>query len=279
MKKQNNFGVVMIDLTTYEVIKSESSSKGNQLKFYNNGYWIKLDSHNCYEGLAEDFVSKFLQCIYDFNFVTYTSDKFVYNDEIYTGCYSYNMYNDLGINFVSLRHLFRGNGVPLNIFIKEDDTAKNILNVLNEVFRLTSVDISKYLFDILLLDALILNEDRHYMNLGVVTNGVEYANAQCFDNGSSLFCTNWTYRKTKSLGENIKSARSVARPFSKFFDKQVDACISLGAQPLVINKRALDSLMMSYNNAFYSDELNTRIKCVLSNRLAYYYEKGVYIYV
>lgn len=39
------------------------------------------------------------------------------------------------------------------------------------------------------------------------------------------------YRKTKS------SAMSVARHFSKFFDKQVDACIRLGAKPFKIYKR------------------------------------------
>ena len=102
--------------------------------------------------------------------------------------------------------------------------------------------------------------------------------ALCFDNGPSLFCTNWTYRKTRSLEENIKMASSVARPFSEFYDKQVDACIRLGAKPLQIYKRGLDQLMMYYHNPLY-DKMNNLIKAVLSDRLAYYYNKGVYEYV
>lgn len=269
----------MINIDFMQTVKSESSSKGNQLKFYHNGVWVKLDNPNCYEGLAEDFVSKFEQCIVDFPYVEYKSDEFEYKDEVYKGCYSFNMYGDKSISFVSLRHLFRANNIPLNIFIKEEKVEDNIANVVNCVQTLTGLNISEYLFRLLFLDALILNEDRHYMNLGIVASNKGYSLAQCFDNGASLLCTNWTYRKRKTLEDNIASAGSVARPFSKFFDKQVSACISLGAKPLLINKRMLDSLMLYYNNSLYSDDLNLRVKSVLSNRLAYYYNKGVFVYV
>lgn len=33
----------MLSLDDKKVVKTGSSSKGNQLKFYDNGYWIKLD--------------------------------------------------------------------------------------------------------------------------------------------------------------------------------------------------------------------------------------------
>ena len=49
----------MFDLSSVIPVQNESSSKGNQLKFYHQGYWIKLDNDRCYEGLAEEFVSKF----------------------------------------------------------------------------------------------------------------------------------------------------------------------------------------------------------------------------
>lgn len=269
----------MVNIDYLQSVQSESSSKGNQLKFYNKGLWVKLDNPRCCEGLAEEFVSLFEQCIIDFPSVPYKSEKFEYRDEIYTGCYSYNMYGDSSVSFISLRKLFRMNNIPLNIFIKDEKVENNIISVVDTVQSLTGVDISQYLFKLLLLDALIINEDRHYMNLGVVTNGTQYGLAKCFDNGASLFCTNWTYKQRKTLEENISFASSVARPFSKFFDKQVSACINLGAKPLVLNKVMLDSLMINYNNALYSDEMNFRIKAVLSNRLDYYYGKGVFIYV
>ena len=268
----------MIVLDNISQVRINSSSKGNQKKFYNNGYWIKLDNENCYEGLAEDFVSKFESLIVDFNFVDYKSDLFEYRDNGYNGCISYNMFN-INISFISLRNLFRKYNIPMNIFIKEDSVEKNMLNVIETVGKLTNSDIRNYIFSLLMLDALILNEDRHYMNLGVCTDGNKYITSACFDNGSSLFCTNWAYRKRKSFEENIKSAQSVARPFSKFYDKQVSACIRLGAKPLQIYKKGLDLLMINYHNPLYDDKMNNLIKAVLSDRLSYYYNKGVYEFV
>jgi hypothetical protein len=183
------------------------------------------------------------------------------------------------MSFISLRRLFRQNNIPLNIFIKNEKPEVNIRNVVSEVQRLTGLDISQYLFRLLFLDALILNEDRHYMNLGVVTDGVNFYEAQCFDNGSSLFCTNWTYRKRKSFEENMQSAKSIARPFSKFYDRQVQACINLGAKPLVINRNKLDGFLSNYSNPLYSGERIELVKAVLKNRLGYYYNQGVYILV
>lgn len=117
------------------------------------------------------------------------------------------------------------------------------------------------------------------MNLGICIKENKFGVSQVFDNGSSLFCTNWTYRSRKSLEENIQCAMRVARPFSKFFDKQVDACIRLGAKPLLINKTGLDYLLINYHNNLYSDEQNLLIKNVLKNKLQYYYGKGVYQFV
>lgn len=250
------------------------TSKGNQQKFYKDGCWVKIDSKNCYEGLAEEFVSRFEGTILDFDFVDYESGIF---DDC-CGCSSNNMY-DTDVEFYSLKHIFKAYKIPLNIFIKEQDVAKNIKNVIDAIETAIGVDISEYLFRLLFLDALIINEDRHYMNLGICCKDNQYFQAPCFDNGSSLFCTNWTYRKTKSLEENIASAMSVARPFSKFFDKQVDACIRLGARPLQIYKKGLDLLMVNYHNPLYDDKMNNLVKAVLSDRLAYYYNKGVYEFV
>ena len=269
----------MIIVDSFQSVVSEGTSKGNQLKFYKDGYWIKLDNPRCFEGLAEDFVSKLCSCIIDFPYIAYTTNQFEYNDDIYNGCMSYNMFNDLNVSFVSLRKLLKGNSIPLNIFIKDEDTARNMLNVIDTVGKITNIDISNYLFRILMLDALIINEDRHYMNLGVANKNGRFYESQCFDNGSSLFCTNWTYKKRKTLEENINFAKSVARPFSKFFDNQVEACLRLGAKPLVINKQKLDYLLSNYYNSLYSDEQNKLIKQVLIYRLNYYAGRGVFIYV
>lgn len=268
----------MIDVSGLTEVKFESSSRGNQRKFYHNGNWIKLDSERCSQGLAEEFVSAIEGCIPAFNFVPYRSVQVVYNEDIYNACICSNMYNP-DVQFVSLRSLFRHNNTPLKTFIADSDIAQNIRNVISIVHDLTGLNISGYLRDLLFLDALILNEDRHYMNLGVCSHRGRFVIAPCFDNGSSLFCVNWTYRRSKTLLENIESAKSVARPFSKFYDKQVDALLSLGATPLCISRSKLDYVLQSYSNPLYDDAKVWLIKQVLIQRLQYYLNKGVFIYV
>lgn len=154
----------MLDLSDLEHIKFGGLSKGNQIKFYHNGYWIKLDNQYCSEGLAEEFVSLFCDCIYYLPHVVYHTEKYLYKDNEYNGCYSYNMYDDLSVSFVSMRKLFKTWGVPINTFFIKD-AKMNIVNVANIVEQHTGINVYNYFRQLLLLDALILNEDRHYMNM------------------------------------------------------------------------------------------------------------------
>lgn len=261
----------MIEVDAFKMVLNESSSKGNQVKFYNQGYWYKIDNDRCCEGLAEDFVSYISGYIVDFPYVQYRSEKLSYNDEVFNGCVSYNMFNRLDCSFLSLRSLLRSAGAINGILIKDSCIENNIMNVCNLVFDITGVDFLSYLGRLLMLDCLIINEDRHIMNLGVCycsSSGIYYQ-APCFDNGSSLFCTNWTYRKKKTLQENIDSAYCVARPFSKFYDKQLDALLNLGCSKLWIKSGVVDAVS-SYYNPLYSQELNDRVKIVFLNMLERY---------
>lgn len=270
----------MLVLDDYRKILSDSSSKGNQRKFYVNGNWIKLDNEYCYEGLAEHFVSCFCYCIEDFPHVQYISDRFEYRGNIYNGCYSANMFKDDYSSFISFRSLFKQYNIPKNILISDESISVNIQNTVSAIKQNTGVDLLNYLGRLLMLDCLIINEDRHIMNLGAEYNGVvdKYFEVPCFDNGSSLFCTNWTYKSRKSLEENIDFAKSVARPFSKFYDKQLNALLDLGCPKLKINKSSVDYLLKNYSNKYYSDDLIARVKYILKNRLDYY-EGWCFVYV
>lgn len=192
------------------------------------------------------------------------------------------MFKDDYSSFISFRSLFKQYNIPKNIIISDESISVNIQNTVSIIKQNTGVDLLNYLGRLLMLDCLIINEDRHIMNLGIEHNGVvdKYFEVPCFDNGSSLFCINWTYKSRKSLEENIDFAKSVSRPFSKLFDKQVDVCIRLGLKPLKIYKKGLDLLMINYHNPLYEDKMNNLVKVVLSYRLAYYYySKGVYAFV
>lgn len=265
--------------SSVKVANSGASSRGNQTKFYTSCCWVKLDSARCCEGLAEVFTSKFEGTLEGFPYVHYYPIEVSYLGEPYKACYSQSMYYDPGMQFISLRNLFRSNGIPLNIFTRSEDVCENMMNVISEVRRFTGLDISQYLFRTLMLDALIINEDRHQMNLGVCLKAGRFYEAPVFDNGSSLFCVNWTYRKKANFEDNIRSARSVARPFSKFFDRQVEACIKLGANPLRVNEKSFRQFIDTFFVGMYSNEENERAKRVLLNRLDYYKGKGVYTFV
>lgn len=267
----------MIIADAGNLINTESSSKGNQLKFHIGNSWVKIDSQFGSEGLAEEFVSQFENCISNFPYVDYKSTLVEYNGVVCSGCISENMLNDTTI-FVSVRHILQGQNLRLMEFRRYDNVVDNIRNIVDIVCNCTGVDLTGYFGRLLLLDALILNEDRHWMNIGVCYDRGKYFEAPCFDNGSSLFCINWTYRARKSLLENIRFAESVARPFSKFYDKQVEAVLALGCKPLVINKSKLDYLLASYGNELYDNSKIRLVKDVLLARL-HKYEGVAFNYV
>jgi len=255
----------------------EACSVGNQFKFYSSGRWYKLDSRNNYEGLAEDLISSFEDCIQDFLFVRYKSIKTDWNGVSLRGCYSQDMFTRSDLAFISLRQLLRQARIPYNILIKCQSTKDNISNVINCCRDLTGLDLLSYFSRLLFLDSIILNEDRHPGNMGILYTGGRFYEAPCFDNGFSLFCTNWTYRVRKTMEQNYQAAKSVARPFSKFFDKQVDAVRGLGAEPLRISRAGVSQLM-GYTNPLYPSDVVERSKEVLFHQLQVY-EGRSFVYV
>lgn len=270
----------MIHLDDSFRIEMASSSRGDQRKFYKDGYWVKLDNEGYFEGLAEEFVSYFCTCIEGFSSVEYRTSMFEYNERQFRGCVSKTMFGDKNICFTSIKSLAKSYNVPLRNFVCQNSVEQNIINTVVFIRDNFGVNILSYLGRLLMLDCIIINEDRHLMNLGICYNkklGV-YMEAPCFDNGTSLFCTYWSYRKRKSLEENIEFAKSVAKPFSKFYDKQLSALLNLGCKPLLINKVRLEYILDWYTNDLYPKEVLDRVKAVLLNRLRYY-EGSAFIYV
>ena len=82
----------MIELSKNDLIETKrKSSKGNQFKWTNNGYWYKADQ-NGYEGLSEYVVSKLLEKsnLKRDEFVSYDLEMIKYDGRIYNGCRSKN---------------------------------------------------------------------------------------------------------------------------------------------------------------------------------------------
>lgn len=264
---------VEVDIQDWQMYRFQSSSKGNQPKFYKDGFWCKMDNYGNHEGLAEELVSEFLKCVMNINFVEYKSVLLTYKDinsvEKAKGCISRNMYNNSEYSFVSLRSICRMAGISQSIVMQNSNITTNIVNTVNAIKAITGVETGTYFAQLAFLDSIILNEDRHTMNVGVCYNNrtKTYCVAPIFDNGSSLFCTGWTYRSNKTLQENIDRCLMTGRPFSKFHEKQVEAFLSLGFCPLLISKAMVSSLLNTYSNDLYDEKYVRRALDVLSLRL------------
>ena len=88
--------------------------------------------------------------------------------------------------------------------------------VLEFMDKNAKVDLREYLANTFAVDALILNEDRHFNNLGLIYDGKRFRPAPIFDNGKSLFVGNKRYSQEKAMTENKKKA--FAKAFSGSFD-------------------------------------------------------------
>lgn len=179
----------MITLSNIDRFNSTgSSSKGNQIKYYSNNIWYKIDTHG-YEGLAECFSSCVESCVVDLGFVPYYEEVFNINGGMYRGCYSYSMFDITRYKFITLRSILKNNHISLSIF-KQSSIRKSILDVISTILEFTGINIGKYLADTLFLDSIILNEDRHPMNLGLIydTKLKKYSLVPIFDNGIWVLC-------------------------------------------------------------------------------------------
>ena len=93
-----------------------------------------------------------------------------------------------------------------------DDAIEYVINFVKEQ---TKLDIRKYLANTFLLDMLILNEDRHFNNLGIIYDGTKFNCAPIFDNGKSFLIGNQRAKNLKPLKEKINTA--YAKAFSPSF--------------------------------------------------------------
>ena len=194
-------------------ITDKGTSDGTQIKYFKDNYWYKIDRYGG-EGEAEALASVILKLC------AYPSKKYVTYHQIIIngrpGCMSRNFMRR-NEQFVSLYRLYRNvTGRDLASVTQMMDYDDAIEFVLDFVLTHTAVDLRAYLADIFALDELILNDDRHFNNLGLIYNGTKFRPAPIFDNGKSLFIGNKKYDPDKDIKENKKKA--FAKAFSGSFE-------------------------------------------------------------
>ena len=194
------------------LVRTSGTSDGTQDKYYKDGLWFKLDRYGG-EGLAETATSILLkESSFDSeHFVEYT--PCLINGK--NGCYSKDFLNN-DESFITLYRLYKNvTGRDLAAVCSKIDYDDAIEYVINFVKEQTRLDIHEYLANTFLLDMLVLNEDRHFNNLGIIYDGTNFKCAPIFDNGKSFLIGNQRAKNFVSLEDKITKA--YAKAFSPSF--------------------------------------------------------------
>ena len=174
---------VVVHLNKDVRLEHSSTSKGNQIKWFLDESYYKADSFG-YEGLAEWVVSKFSEAIVDLSYTPYNCCLIEEDGCQYNGCYSKSFLKE-DESFISFAHILELKYLDYSKHIKSGFQS-SFQFICDEIKMVTGMDVSCYMAQNLYLDAIILNEDRHLNNFGVVKGNGYYRLAPVFDNGLSL---------------------------------------------------------------------------------------------
>ena len=206
-----------IEIDERYLVRDSGTSDGTQIKYFMDNKWYKVDRYGG-EGIAEELASILLDNsnLPEGSYVKYK--RFLINN--IEGCVSDNFLKK-GESYITFYRLYS------NIYGKDLATVTSAMDyddaidyVLEFMQKNTGLDLREYLANTFALDALILNEDRHFNNMGVIYDGRGFKPAPIFDNGKSLFIGNAGYDPDKTIEENRRAAH--AKAFSGSFDLNKD---------------------------------------------------------
>lgn len=210
-------------------INDSHTSKGNQLKWEQDGYWYKADAFG-YESLAEVVCSKILVHSNLPQPVCYEPVTILYHGKRYRGCRSQNFKqeNEILIPIERLCRQYTGTGLARTL-ARFADVRERISYTVDLITNITGLsDFDRYLTQMLELDAFFLNEDRHTNNIAVLYNErtKEYRLCPFFDMGLSLLAdTTQDHLLDSAVEKCLKKVQ--AKPFDRDFDEQLDAANAL----------------------------------------------------
>ena len=252
---------------------NRQSSKGNQLKWNNNGIWYKAD-YTGYEGLAEYMISHLLlkSSLRQDEFVLYEPEQIRYKDAVYSGVKS-NDFLEKDWQLITLERLFMtffGQSLYQSIF-KISDPEKRLIFLVEQVERVTNLsDFGVYMNKLFTIDAFFLNEDRHTHNIAILMNkDGRFSYSPIFDNGAGLLAdTSLDYPLGKDVYLQIKEVR--AKTISADFDEQLDLSEKLYGNHLKFHFHAKDVSDLLDGISIYSQEEKDRVRDILLSQMKKY---------
>ncbi|MBD5529969.1 MAG: hypothetical protein HDR02_16455 [Lachnospiraceae bacterium] len=280
MEEKMRVPIIQVEGQTVET--AGHTSRGNQLKWFQDGWWYKADAFG-YEGLAETMVTRLLRETLWTGYVCYEPVTMMWKGRPYRGCRSRNFLQE-GEELLPLEKLYRSvTGFSLAeelAHIREVD--RRIEHTVAFVENLTGLsDFGPYLSGMLEMDMFFLNEDRHTNNIALIYRQEDKSYRLCpyFDMGLSLYADT---REAYPLDMEVETCRQrvKAKPFSQDFDEQMDAAGRLYGWSLHFSMdrnelwHMLEDMQTAYEPApetpWYSEQEWKRIRAaVMDQALSY----------
>lgn len=216
-----------IDLSGSNIteLSLSSTSKGNQKKFYDNDShsYIKLGFE--YQGrMWKDYMVEHLawriSTMCDTLGIEIVKQDIV-NTSLGYGCMSKDFSYGTDKEWISAHRMF-GSKCPA----KDIGKSYEVYSILKSLYRdRCHVDIENYLIVMILMDCLLLNEDRHYNNFGALYSNGRYEVASLFDFGLGLYEHDKRYD-----GIDMQHGRALAKckPFDENCRKAVEVLFNIG---------------------------------------------------
>lgn len=248
---------------------AQNSSGGKLLKWKIGNKFIKTSTYDksqlkpifLYESYAEVIAYKIAKHL-GFNAIPYRLCKVTIDNSISTIACECDDFRSKYEQYNSVGKLMRNRLIPL-LYYGDIENYSKLLNCMS-----TIVGFEKQLKQTLFLDALILNDDRHYGNFGVLqTIEGTVRPAPIFDNGNSLFC----HKHTNGINyEEDLISYIRCKPFTPDFNTQLKLVgkINIDTNKLKICIRnILRNLVLNYElpkerEVFIKELLYSRIKYI-----------------
>lgn len=267
-------GMSMVELFEQNIrTNSRQSSKGNQLKWENEGIWYKAD-YTGYEGLAEYVISHLLKLtnLNEGEYVLYEPEQIKYKRQIYNGVRS-RAFIDEDWQIITLERLFKNvyNESLTSVLWHMSDVKERLEFLVNAIKNITGLNNwGEYICRLFTIDAFFLNEDRHMHNIAVLMNGKgEYKYCPVFDNGAGLLSdTTMDYPMEQDIYQMISEVKS--KSVSQDFDEQLDVAENLYGQNLqfLFTKKNVSDIV---NNAdMYPLEERKRVELIIYSQMNKY---------
>ena len=249
------------------------SSKGNQLKWENEGTWYKAD-YTGYEGLAEYVISHLLKYtnLNEDEYVLYEPEQIKYKRQIYKGVRS-RTFIDGDWQIITLERLFKNvyNESLTSVLWHMSDVKERLEFLVNAIKNITGLNNwGEYICRLFTIDAFFLNEDRHMHNIAVLMNG-QGKTALCpfFDQGAGLMSdTSLDY--PLGVDPMIMLGEVQAKTVCASFEEALDAAEKLYGYHLKFSFAKSDVRKLIDSAGIYSDEEKRRVKTIIFQQMRKY---------